>query len=516
MTVPPPPGPSPWGPGGAGRVEDPGPPGRRAATAGQVVAQRFTARRVASALVRRDPAPRTDPLRSHARATIAGGFVAALALGAVAVAGVVDRPADWRSAAIVVAEHSGALAVVTHDPDDALIGVPNLASARLVAAALAGSPVPADPVEVADETLDAAPRARPVGIVDAPALPPPDRPGPAVWSVCDTTAPDAAPAVAWTRPRTTTTVAGAAAPPGRPLAPGEALVVVDRAGQNWLVHDGVRARLDVTRPAVVEALGLGGLLPRPASSGFLAALPEAPPITPPVVPRRGAPVPVDLAGERAGGVVRVVGPGRPDTYLLVLPDGVEVVPELLARLIRLDDPARAGVPIPTVSPAQVASPPLSRAIDASAFPDPAPVPLPPDRAPTACADVPVAGTGIGTATGDGSAATTTSAGTGSTATVTVATDPLPPGTTLRQADGSGDRVDRVLLPGTGVAVRTVGAGPGGLVLVSATGTVHGIPDPATADALGLGRTFSPAPQEVVGLLPSGPPLSVEAATRPLG
>jgi hypothetical protein len=204
---------------------------------------------------------------------------------------------------------------------------------------------------------------------------------------------------------------------------------------------------------------------------------------------------VDLAGERSGGVVRVVGPGGPDTYLLVLPDGVEVVPELLARLIRLDDPARSGVPIPTVSPAQVASPPLSRAIDASAFPDPAPVPLPPDRAPTACADL---------------------AGGAGAATVTVSTEPLPPSTTLRQADGSGDRVDRVLLPGTGVAVHTVGAGAGALVVVSATGSVHGVPDAATADALGLGRTFSPAPQAVVGLLPSGPTLSVEAATRPLG
>jgi type VII secretion protein EccB len=489
MSAPPDPGPS------AGSSAAAEPAGRRPATAGQVVAQRFTTRRVASALVRRDPAPRVDPLRGHTRATVAGGFVAALALGAAAVLGVVDRPTDWRQASIVVAEHSGALAVVTHDPDDALIGVPNLASARLAAAALAGSPAPSDPVEIADSTLDAAPRARPVGIVDAPALPQADQPGPAVWSVCDTTAPDPAPGVAWTRPRTTTTVAGAATPPGRALAPGEGLVVVDRAGQNWLVHDGVRARLDVTRPAVVEALGLGGLLPRPASSGFLAALPEAPPITPPAVPGRGSPVPVDLAGERAGGVVRVVGPGGPDTYLLVLPDGVEVVPELLARLIRLDDPARSSVPIPTVSPGQVASPPLSRAIDPSAFPDPAPVPLPPDRAPTACADL---------------------AAGGGAATVTVSTAPLPQATALRQADGSGDRVDRVLLPGTGVAVSTVGAGAGALVVVSATGTVHGVPDAPTAEALGLGRAFSPAPQAVVGLLPSGPTLSVEAATRPLG
>ncbi|MCD2188694.1 type VII secretion protein EccB [Actinomycetospora soli] len=461
-------------------------PGRRGATTGQVAAARFSARRLTSALVRRDPAPAVDPLRSHSRATIAGALLAALGLGAAAVIGAVHRPADWRTAAIVVAERSGALAVVTRADPPALIGVPNLASARLAAAAVAGAPVPADPVEIDDDVLAAAPRARPVGIVDAPVLPPPDLPGPAVWSVCDTTdpVPDAA------RPRTTTTVLAGPRPPGRPLAPAEGLVVVDRAGGTWLVSGGTRARLDVTRPAVVEALGLGGLLPRPASSGFLSALPEAPPITPPVIPRRGAPVPVDLAGERAGGVVRLVGAGSTDTYLLVLTDGVEVVPELLARLIRLDDPALAGVPIPTVSPAQVASTPVSRAVDVAAYPDPAPVPLPPDRAPTACAD----------------------RGAGPGAGVTVVADPLPPGVALRQADGSGDRADRAVLPGTGIAVREE---DGALVVVAATGSVHGVPDAPTAAALGLGGTLTAAPQAVIGLLPTGAPLSVEAATRPL-
>ncbi|MEJ2867040.1 type VII secretion protein EccB [Actinomycetospora sp. OC33-EN08] len=466
-------------------------PGRRGATAGQVVAARFSARRLASALVRRDPTPIVDPLRSHTRATIAGVLLAALGLGAAAVVGAVDRPADWRSSAIVVGERTGALAVVTRGDPPALIGVPNLASARLAAAAVAGGPVPADPVEIADDVLAAAPRARPVGIVDAPVPPPADLPGPASWSVCDTTTPD--PVLGGARPRTTTTVIGAARPPGRPPAPGEALVVVDRAGQNWLVSGGTRARLDVTRPAVVEALGLGGLLPRPASSGFLAALPEAPPITPPVIPRRGAPVPVELAGERAGGVVRVVGAGSSETYLLVLTDGVQVVPELLARLIRLDDPTLAGVPIPTVAPAQVANAPVSRAVDVRAVPDPAPVPLPPDRAPSVCAD--------------------RTAAPGSPAGITVSADPLPAGVALRQADGSGDRADRAVVPGTGVTVREE---DGAVLVVSATGSVHGVPDAATAEALGLGRTFSPAPRAVIGLLPTGAPLTVEAATRPLG
>src|SRR5207244_4047737 len=79
-------------------------------------AARFGARRVASALVRRGPSPAVDPLRAHGRATIASALLAALALGAAAVVGALDRPADWRRATVVVAERSGALAVVTRDP----------------------------------------------------------------------------------------------------------------------------------------------------------------------------------------------------------------------------------------------------------------------------------------------------------------------------------------------------------------------------------------------------------------
>ena len=143
-------------------------------TSDQVHAYRFGLRRLQSALVRRQAVPGTDPLRSQHRATVAGVLIAALALGVAAVWGLLDRPADWRSAGVVVAEGSGALYVVVPGPDR-LVPVPNLASARLVLAGLAaaggqaGSP---EPVEVADADIATAPRERGVGIVDAPALPP--------------------------------------------------------------------------------------------------------------------------------------------------------------------------------------------------------------------------------------------------------------------------------------------------------------------------------------------------------
>ncbi|HSK58641.1 MAG TPA: type VII secretion protein EccB, partial [Actinomycetospora sp.] len=84
-------------------------------TSDQVHAYRFGLRRLQSALVRRQAVPGADPLRSHTRATLAGVVVAALALGVAAVWGLLDRPADWRSAGVVVTEGSGALYVVVHD-----------------------------------------------------------------------------------------------------------------------------------------------------------------------------------------------------------------------------------------------------------------------------------------------------------------------------------------------------------------------------------------------------------------
>src|SRR4051794_6835849 len=147
-------------------------------TSDQVHAYRFGLRRLQSALVRRQALPGADRLRAQNRATIAGVLIAALALGVAAVWGLLDRPADWRTAGVVVAEGSGALYVVVHGPDR-LVPVPNLASARLVLAGLAAAGGPASgragdaqPVEVGDAELATAPRERGVGIVDAPPLPP--------------------------------------------------------------------------------------------------------------------------------------------------------------------------------------------------------------------------------------------------------------------------------------------------------------------------------------------------------
>lgn len=481
-------------------------------TADQVAAYRFALRRMQSALVRRETVPGgaggADPLRAHARAALVGVVLAALALGGVAVLGLLDRPTDWTKAAVVVGADSGALAVVLHRPDR-LLPVPNLASARLVLAAGAtggtgatGSTSAADPVEIPDATLGAAPRQTPVGIPDAPALPPPGVPAPAVWSVCDTGSPASGAGEAWVQPSVWTTVLTGPRPPGRPLASGQGLLMRDRFDGTWLVHDGVRARIELSDP-VLLAFGLGGALPRPVTTSMLNAVPETAPIAVPPLSGRGSPAPTDLAGEPVGGVVRLVGPGAPDRWFVVEDDGVQEVSPVVARLVRLSDPdpLRSLAPVPAVSPGQLAGVGVGRAIAVGVYPDPVPATIPMADAPTQCLS---------------------SAGGDPAPTVTVLAGPPPTTTTptvLATADSSGDRVDASALPGNGLVVRPVPGGrpdaAGPLTVVSASGTAFGVPDPRTAEALGLGGGAAPAPESIVGLLPDGPALTVDAALRPL-
>jgi hypothetical protein len=58
----------------------------------------------------------------------------------------------------------------------------------------------------------------------------------------------------------------------------------------------------------------------------------------------------------------------------------------------------------------------------------------------------------------------------------------------------------------------VPAGTGALWVVSAAGVAHGVPDDASAAALGI-TAAAPAPEAALRLLPTGPSLDVAAAGR---
>ncbi|GAA2550533.1 type VII secretion protein EccB [Pseudonocardia hydrocarbonoxydans] len=458
---------------------------RAPATRDQVDAYRFGLRRLEAALVRGDPVPLHEQLRSQRRAAIAGALVGMLALGGVAIwAQVAPRP-DWTRQAVVVGSGSGAMYVVAHEPDR-LVPVANLPAGRLVLAALraggasAADPATAVPVLVADADLDAAPRTPTAAVAGATAV----RLGGAViaprWAVCDTADPESG------RGALRTTVVGGA----EPVAPsGGAVLLAVRGGDTWLVTGGRRHRVDLADRAVVSTMGLGGREPRPASAALLNALPEGPPLRTPRIPGAGAANGPGRVGDVLVG--RPAGEGPP-THHVLLSGGAQQVGPAVAQTLRA-----AGSRTREVGPEELAGLPPVEELDVEGWPETVGPLREAGDAPVVC--------GVWSAA-DGGALLVGSA------------LPVPAGAAgvdLVQADGAGERADAVVLsPAGGGAVRATapgradGAGP--LWLVAASGVAYGVADEPTAQALGV-TAAEPAPEWALRLLPVGGTLDLAAA-----
>ncbi len=94
-----------------------------------------------------------------------------------------------------------------------------------------------------------------------------------------------------------------AALPTAPRASGPGVLVTPRGGSaavTFLLYDGRRARVDLRHPAVVRALRLDGVAPRPVSAAVLSAIPEAPEIVPPHIPAVGTPDPARCTSRPVG------------------------------------------------------------------------------------------------------------------------------------------------------------------------------------------------------------------------
>lgn len=435
----------------------------------QVSGYRFLSRRMEHALVRADVRMLDDPLRGQSLALGAGAVLAAILLAGCAVLAVLRPQGGAADAAIVREQQSGALYVRI---GDTFHPVPNLASARLIVGA------PTEPRTVGARALTDARRGPQVGIPGAPSAI-----GPALteagWTVCDSA--------------TSTTVVVGPTPAGG-LQPGGNVLVTARSegpAVTYLLYGGRRAAVDLRDTAVVRALRLDGVTPRPVSRTLLDALPESPPITAPTVPgagRRGA-----LAGHPVGTVVRL--PRADGTeYYVVLADGVQRIGEVTADLIRFSVAQRGE--IPTVAAAAVAAAGVVDTLPATTHPDRV---LPADPA-VLCAHWAMAGD-VTTTLLDGADLLRRSAA-----------------VELAQADGPGPNVDAVVTPaGHSLLTRPVSVtGAGGAAqpryLLTDLGVLFGIPDDDTARSLGLTPPPVPAPWPVLARLPRGPELSRAAAS----
>lgn len=447
----------------------------------QVNGYRFLLRRLQHALIRRDPRMIHDPMRSQNRSVMVGLALAVLVLLGCGILALLRPQGAVGDASIVLAKDSGALYVRV---GDRLHPVLNLASARLIVGEAES------PTDVKDDKLGEYPRGPMLGIPGAPAAL--DAGGGAVdWTVCDRTADGTV---------TTGVVAGATDPDGAAESgPGQALLA-EHEGATYLLYSGRKAQLDTADSTLVRALGLSDATPRPVSSGLLDALEDVPPLTVPEVPGRGAAGALD--GHPVGTVVRVPGTDS-DTYHLVLRDGVQQIPVTAATALRAVD-SSGNAEIPEVSPDRLAAVAVVERLPLTHFPSAQPELIEADADPVACVR-------WHRADGDPRAELSLLAGRDL---------PLPEGVVpspLAGADDDGPHTDWFASPdSTGWFVQVTDSSgetrrAGALGYVSATGTRFEIPDPGTAEVLGLGPDPTPIPWSIDRLLAPGPLLSRQTA-----
>jgi type VII secretion protein EccB len=435
---------------------------------------RFLMRRTEHALVRADVRMIDDPLRAQSISLLVGCVLAVAVLAGCGVLAVLRPHGEPGDASIVRERDSGALYVRI---GDTWHPVPNLASARLIVGSAA------EPKTVAAGALGGVGRGPMAGIPGAPSVigVPLDAAG-VGWTVCDTAA------------STTVLVGG---PTGTELGAHAGLLVAARSegpAATYLLHDGRRAAVDLRDTAVVRALRLDGVTPRPVSRVLLDSIPESPPITAPRIPHAGRPG--ALAGYPVGTVVSLSRAGGDELYV-VLADGVQRIGEVAADLIRFTaTQPHTDVPAVTAD-ALAATGIIADAIPTAGLPDRLTM-----RAPeVACARWSAGGSGAAVVLVDGRE-TIASAET----------------VELAQADGAGPNVDAVRIPaGRSAYVRPVGVtGAGGSaesrLLLTDSGVVFGVPDDDTARTLGVTAGPAPAPWPVLARLPRGPELSRDRAS----
>lgn len=410
-----------------------------------------------------------DPLRAQSLSLISGVILTVIIVAVCAVLVFLRPPGTLGSAPIVIVRDSGALFVRIGDTVHPVL---NLASARMIAG------TPANPEAVSAAAINTAKRGPLVGIPGAPAtIASPLSEDESGWAVCDDKT-------------STTVIAG----PSHGLDSGRSVLVTPRsesAATTYLLYDGWRAKVDLRNRAVVRALRLDGVTPRPVSRALLEATPEAPPIAAPHIPAAGSPSP--LRGVPVGSVVRV---SRADAveYYAVLARGVQRIGQVAADLIRFTN-SHDDRDIVTVAPDVIGALPILDTLRVTAFPE------------------------RGGVANDAIVCIRWQLNpTGSNGTVVVGNSlpfsPMP----LAQADGDGPSVDAVSIPpGRSLYVRSIGvagdnSSTGALYFINDSGVVFGLRDEETAKHLGLAGTPAPAPWPMLAWLPRGPELSKDAAS----
>ena len=440
----------------------------------QLHSYQYSMQRVVAALVTHDPDPQRSPLRRAGMTALAGLVIAAVAVGAAAVYGLLTGASvtNVRDESAVFLDKGSGARYVYLAADGRLHPVLNYTSGLLIANA-------AEPklVGTTGERLATVPLGAPLGIPDAPDT----LPGKAdllagPWSVC-TSLTDGG-------PRGTVLVG---VPPAG--TPSGALLVRDREDRTFLVYGNRRLLIPAARfTATQRAFRWGDRPAWPVAAAWLNAIPAGPDV---------APLRIRSFGDRSAlpglDVGQLVTDGG--QWAVVLADGVAAVTEVQALLLQTDprayDPVTfAGAAFNNLAPSGTR---LSDAGDPNGLPTTVPdLAATPDRA---CWTQPGG----------------------------VRVDPpVPAGTPVTDTGSASGivRADAVYLPrGKGALViaaasPTAPPGSGTISVVTDTGRRYAVASRDVLTKLGYGTVPpQPIPAQLVALLPQGPALDIDRARQ---
>ncbi|GIE96559.1 type VII secretion protein EccB [Paractinoplanes rishiriensis] len=281
----------------------------------------YSLQRVVAALVTHDPDPSRSPLRRAGMTAMVSLLIAALAVGAAAIYGLLTghtnvNPTDPN---VVFQEKGSGARYVYLDSDDKLHPVLNYTSGLL----LAGSEAP-QLKSISADKLAGVPLGPPLGIPDAPdSLPRKNALLTERWSVCtDNQADDGAPRA--------TLLVGEKITDGTVAATaGKALLVREPSGQTSLVFNNRRFVIPADRlVASLRALGWADQQPWAVSVAWANAVPRGPDLAAPGIPDLGD---ESDAAEFAVGQLVVDNGGQ---YYVVLRDGVAALTDMQAKLMQ--------------------------------------------------------------------------------------------------------------------------------------------------------------------------------------
>jgi type VII secretion protein EccB len=474
----------------------------------QVTGYQFLARRTAMALTRWRVRMEIEPGRRQTLAVVASVSAAlVICLGAL-LWSFLSPSGQINESPIIADKDSGALYVRVGDK---LYPALNLASARLIAGR------PDNPHMVRSSQIANLPRGPLVGIPGAPSNFSSKSPPTSSWLVCDTVA--GSTGVGAPSGVTVTVIDGTPDLSGhRQILNGSDAVVLSYGGDAWVVRQGRRSKIDAVDRSVLLPLGLTPeqvSMAKPMSRALFDALPVGPELTVPDIPNAGSPPTFPGAPGPVGTVIVTPQISGPQQYSLVLTDGVQTLPPLVAQILQNAGGPGNTKPL-TVEPSALAKMPVVNKLDLSSYPD----------NPLNVMDIrenPATCWWWQKTSGENRARVQVVSG----ATLPVATKEMSKVVSLVKADTTGREADQVYFgPDHANFVAVTGNDPGAktaesLWWLTDAGARFGVDDTRDVrEALGLKTPPSLAPWVALRLLPQGPTLSradalVEHDTLPM-